>query len=96
MSSIHQLMVSPGKKFFAASFEFGTFGDSIPAVLRSLFAMVSENRVYWQGGRPSARRSIENEFIEMFAPSAPGWLEKAAGDARQAFDGILRAEGYLP
>ena len=85
----------PDRPFFAASFEFGTFGDSTLAVLRSLFAMVAENQVHWQGGSAAARHWVGCEFVEMFAPSAPDWLAKAEMDARQAFDGILRAEGFI-
>jgi hypothetical protein len=85
----------PGMTIYAASFEFSTSGDSTAAVLRSLFAMVCENQVRWRGGRPAARRWVEGEFIEMFAPSAADWLAKARADARQAFEGILQAEGFF-
>jgi hypothetical protein len=36
---------------------------------------------------------VECDFREMFAPSEEAWWAKARQDARQAFAGILRAEG---
>jgi hypothetical protein len=85
----------PGKTFIAVSFESGTIGASTAAVLRSLSAMVCENRVRWHGGSAAARRWIDGEFVEIFAPGAPDWLSMAQADARQAFEGTLRAEGFV-
>jgi hypothetical protein len=85
----------PGRPFFAASFEFGTFGDSTAAVIRSLRTSVFENRLHWWGGSDQARRWLQIEYDEMFAPSATDWFEKCKIDARQAFAGILKAEGYI-
>jgi predicted deacylase len=85
----------PGKHFYAATCEFGTFGDSTLAVIRSLYTSVFENRLFWHGGSRAARRWMAREYTELFAPTAPEWFEKAQADARQAFKGILKAEGYL-
>jgi hypothetical protein len=38
---------------------------------------------------------LGHEFDELFYPTEPSWFEKAQADARQAFEGILKAEGYL-
>ncbi|MGB8214721.1 MAG: M14 family metallopeptidase [Anaerolineales bacterium] len=85
----------PGKPFFAATCEFGTFGDSTLAVIRSLYTTVFENRLFQHGGSSSAKKWMAREYTELFAPTAPEWFEKAQADARQAFEGLLKAEGYL-
>jgi hypothetical protein len=85
----------PGKRFYATTFEFGTFGESLWDNIRELRTMIFENRAYWFGARPSARVWLGHEFDELFYPTEPSWFEKAQADARQAFEGILKAEGYL-
>ena len=86
----------PDKRLYATSFEFGTMGDSFFATLRSLRTMILENQMYWFGARNrKARKRIERDFQELFAPREERWRAKALADARQAFQGILRAEGFL-
>lgn len=87
----------PGKRLYATSFEFGTFGASTRARLRTLRAMVLENQLYWYGASSeSTRARVQREFEELFYPSEDRWRAKAVADADQAFLGILRAEGYIP
>jgi hypothetical protein len=85
----------PGKPFYAATFEFGTFGESLWDSIRELRTMIFENRLHWFGASRAARAWISHEFDELYCPSEPAWLEKALGDARQAFTGILKAERYI-
>jgi len=85
----------PGKKVYSATFEFGTFGDSLLAGIRSLRALIFENRLYGYGGNQKVQRWVNREFNELYVPCDPAWFEKAKLDARQAFEGILTAEGYL-
>lgn len=80
---------------YATTFEFGTVGESFTAVVHSLLTMILENRLWRFGGSDAARRTISRDFRELFAPTAPAWQAKALIDARQAFEGILRAEGLL-
>ena len=84
----------PGKSYFAATCEFGTFGDSTLAVIRSLYTTVFENRLFWHDGSQSARRWMKREYGELFAPASSTWFEKAQTDARRAFTGLQNAEGY--
>jgi predicted deacylase len=86
----------PGKHFYAATCEFGSFGDSTLAVIRSLYTSVFENRLFQHGGSASAKSWMEREYTELFAPTPPDWFEKAQADARQAFEGLLKAERYIP
>jgi hypothetical protein len=80
------------KKLFACGFEFGTFGDSLLARIRSLKAMILENQLYWHKAvSESAREAALHEFTELYFPAEPRWREKALADGRQAFKGILSA-----
>lgn len=86
----------PGKNVFACGFEFGTFGDSLPALIRSLRATVLENQLRHQGAvNKQAGVSIRAEYEELFFPSDRAWREKAIADCRQAFTGILTVFGVL-
>jgi len=85
-----------GKRFYAVAFEFGTYGDSFWAVIRSLRTMVLENRLFWHGAKTmQSANAVDQEFLALFAPQERRWRSKAISDARQAFRGILKAEGYL-
>jgi hypothetical protein len=86
----------PEKPLFAASFEYGTFGDSLNAVIRSLQAMVLENQLHHHGARsPSEADRIREEFGALFAPADTPWRVQAIESARRAFRGIFAAEGFL-
>jgi hypothetical protein len=86
----------PAKRLFACGFEFGTFGDSLLARIRSLRAMVFENQLHWQGAQnEQIAEQVRQEFKELYFPQETKWSEKALEDGRQAFDGILRAHQLL-
>lgn len=86
----------PRKAFYGAAFEFGTVGESLPAILRSLRAMILENKTHHNGAKSRpCRLWVEREFEALFAPQEPVWRRNALSDARRAFEGILRAEGCL-
>jgi hypothetical protein len=82
----------PGKPLFACGFEFGTFGDSLLARIRSLRAMVWENQLHWHGAASkSAQAAVLHKFGELYFPAEPRWRDKALADGHQAFLGILNA-----
>jgi hypothetical protein len=86
----------PDKHLFACGFEFGTFGSSLLARIRSLRAMVFENQLYWHSSNDEKTiQKIRKEFEELYFPSETKWREKALADGRQAFEGILRAYQLL-
>lgn len=86
----------PEKRLYSNSFEFGTYGHSRLAVLRTIRSLTLENQVFWYGSRsPKGRARIENDFLELFYPQADDWQRKAVADADQAFEGILKAEGFI-
>lgn len=86
----------PEKLLFATTFEFGTLGDSLPASIRSMRAIINENRCHWYGaGSESIKHHVFREFEALFSPKEIAWREKAVADARQAFSGILKTEGFI-
>jgi Protein of unknown function (DUF2817) len=86
----------PDKKLYATSFEFGTFGDSSLAAVRSLRTMILENQLHWFGAKSDeAKVKALKDFRELYFPESESWRAKAIADAKQAFRGILTAEGYL-
>jgi hypothetical protein len=85
----------PATHFFAATCEFGTFGDSLLAGARSLRITIFKNRLNLFGAHRTAVDWVEPEYRELYRPSETAWFEKAVLDARQTFDGVLKAEGYF-
>jgi len=86
----------PGRLVYAASFEFGTNGDTFLGGLRSLRATIQENQIHWYGASsPHLRERTQDRYRELFAPDELRWREKALADARQALEGILRGEGWI-
>ena len=86
----------PEKKLFATAFEFGTYGNGFKGKVGMPRAMSFENRLYWQGtDSETLAEKIKYDFEELFNPAALEWKEKAVNDADLAFEGILKAEGYI-
>ncbi|MCJ7622470.1 MAG: M14 family metallopeptidase, partial [Anaerolineaceae bacterium] len=77
------------------SFEYGTYGETLIDEIRCMRTMILENQLYWSGASKPAKKKIELAFKELFAPTGIQWREKAVADADQAFQGILRAEGFF-
>ena len=86
----------PRKNVFACGFEFGTYGDSLPALLRSLQVTILENQLRHHGAvSPQVEKQILADYEELFLPSEAKWREKAQSDGRQAFKGVLKAHNLL-
>ena len=86
----------PDRTVLAGGFEFGTFGDSLPALIRSLRITILENQFRHHGAvSPAAEAQVRSEYEELFFPSESKWREKALADARQAFEGIFSAHGLF-
>jgi hypothetical protein len=82
----------PGKKVFAGGFEFGTFGDSLPALIKSLRITMLENQLRHHGAvSEKAEEQVREAYQELFFPKETRWREKALADGQQALEGILRA-----
>jgi len=80
------------KKLYSTCFEFGTFGYTLPAQIRSMRATILENRLFQYGAKSDAlRNAIKREYQELFFPAEKKWREEAMADFRQAMQGILRA-----
>lgn len=86
----------PDKKLCSSGFEFGTYGTSIPALLRSLRITIWENQLRQHGAQNKRITDwIREEYDELFYPSEQHWREKALTDARQALEGILSAHELI-
>jgi len=86
----------PNKNVFACGFEFGTYGDSLPALIRSLRSTILENQLRHHGAAsPEAEAQIRAEYEELFYPAEAKWREKTILDCRQALQGILSAHKVL-
>lgn len=86
----------PDKKAFACGFEFGTFGASLPALIRSLRITILENQLRQYGARSeTAAHEVRAEYEQLFLPTETKWREKALADCRQAFAGIFTAYGLV-
>ena len=86
----------PEKQVFSCAFEFGTYGESLLARIRSLRTMIFESQLYWHGARDQKTAAkIRHEFQELYFPAEEKWREKTIADSKQAFQGILTAYGIL-
>ncbi len=79
----------PQTKFFAATCEFGTYGDSMLQAARSLRITILKNQLNRHGGSQQAAEWVNREFRELYIPSEPAWLEKALIDARCVLNTIV-------
>ncbi len=86
----------PDADFFALALEFGTLGESVPARIRALRAMVLENQLRQHGAvSQQAAQWVRSEFSDLFLPKRAGWYRQAGDDTRQAFAGILGDGGFI-
>ena len=86
----------PNKHVFTCAFEFGTFGDSLLARIRSLRAMVFESQLHAHGAKDHRiEEKVRREFTELYFPKETKWRVKALADCKQAFEGILSAYRVL-
>lgn len=86
----------PDLHFYGTCFEFGTLGDSYLAVLKNLKTVIDENFYYHHGsGLDKKEAALRRAFEALFYPREAHWRRKALEEARKAFRGILKAEGYF-
>lgn len=86
----------PDRKLFSGGFEFGTFGESLPALIRSLRIIILENQLRHHGAKnETIAEIIRKEYQELFFPAEEYWREKALADGQQALKGILQAHDLI-
>ncbi len=86
----------PKVKHFGTAFEFGTYGEGILKEIKSLRTMIYENQIVQHGSSSAELQAyMRKEFLEMYFPRSSRWREKAILDCKQAFSGVLSAEGYI-
>jgi len=82
--------------YYGTAFEFGVYGDGIPNEIKSLRTMIFENQVYHHGAESDRLASwVREEIVNMYFPQEEEWREKALGDCRQGFAGVLASRGFL-
>lgn len=83
-------------KLYSTCFEFGTLGDSLGGLFKSLRALIEENQL-WQLGNLETIKSdaIKKQFQEAFFPSSHTWRQRVLTDSRSALTGILASEGFI-
>jgi hypothetical protein len=79
----------PSMKFFGATCEFGTFGDSAFQAVRSLCATVQWNQLKHNGADSRSSDRIRREYRELYLPSDPAWLDKALRATRRIFASVV-------
>jgi hypothetical protein len=84
-----------GAHYFGAVCEFGSFGESILAGARSLRITIFKNQLSQFGADKTSAEWVNQEYRELYRPAEFAWFDKAQADVRQAFDGVLSAEGFL-
>lgn len=91
MSSNH-----PNQYYYGTCFEFGTYGDSLFNMLRSLRAIINENKEHWnKNNDEEIKKYINKEFLEQFYPNEEKWRLKAVEDFQKALEGILVYEKII-
>ena len=86
----------PDHLYFGTAFEFGTMGDSLPAQMRSLRAMIFENQVAHYGARSlKTENAVAREFRALFDPPSKTWRQEALRAVDQALGGILDWFGVM-
>jgi predicted deacylase len=86
----------PETQLYSTCMEFGTLGDSLGALVKSMEALIDENRLWhYGGGDPLRVEAIKKHFLEAFYPSCPIWRQRVVEDARRALNGILSYEGLV-
>lgn len=86
----------PNRKLYGMAYEFGTYGDDWIEKIRMPFAMHYENALRHQKEvNPKIASMVESHFEELFNPAEEKWKKKAVSDGDQAFEGILRFEGFI-
>ena len=83
-------------KFYSTCFEYGTFGDDLIGQLKSLNALVLENRAWYYGTKnENVKAKIDELFRAMFFPDDTQWQTSFEKDTRAALNGILKYFDFI-
>ena len=83
---------APAKSFWAATLEFGTWGDGTLALLWTLAATVNGNAAWFQGTAAQKRR-WGRALRSLYAPRGRRWRRAVIGQARRLLANIVVARG---
>jgi hypothetical protein len=92
---IYKVANDSDRKVYSAAFEFGTYGDGLVQGARSLLTTIVANQLQNYQFNFKSRNWVHKDYDELYFPSEPAWLDSAIQNGRQAFKGILSAEGFI-
>jgi len=92
---IYQVAKQFNRNIYSAAFEFGTYGDGLLKGARSLLTTIAANQSLINQSSHNSTPWVSRDYDELYFPSEPAWLETAINNGRQAFSGILKAEGFI-
>ena len=86
---------APDKTLFACSFEFGTFGDDLSGLLKSLRNTINARKIKKGLVSPDFLDHYKAEYTQLFYPSDHLWRVDALKQSEKALKGILKAFNYI-
>jgi hypothetical protein len=85
----------PEKSFYACSFEFGTYGDDLGGLLKSLKNTINARKIKKGLVSPNILEHYKAEYTQMFYPSDHLWRVDALKHSEKALKGIFKAFNYI-
>jgi hypothetical protein len=85
----------PEKSFYACSFEFGTYGDDLGGLLKSLRNTINARKIKKGLVSPNILEHYKAEYTQMFYPSDHLWRVDALKHSEKALKGIFKAFNYI-
>jgi len=86
---------APEKSFYACAFEFGTYGDDLGGILKSLRNTINSRKLKKGMVAPAYLDQYRSEYTQMFYPSDHLWRVDALKQSEKALRGIFKAFNYL-
>ncbi|MFP4461467.1 MAG: M14 family metallopeptidase [Thermotogota bacterium] len=86
---------APEKTFYACAFEFGTFGEDLFGLLKSLRNTINARKIKKGLVSPDHLDHYKTEYTQMFYPSDNLWRVDALKQAEKAMKGIFKAFNYI-
>jgi len=89
-------IMNNGSSFYGTTMEFGTFGDNVSGLLRSLIAVCLENQAFFHGSRTGKiQEKVRSFFEKAYFPKETKWWNKAINDFDKACIGILKYYKFI-
>jgi len=86
---------APEKTFYACGFEFGTYGEDLGGLFKSLRNTINARKIAKGLVSPDYIDQYNSEYTQLFYPSDHMWRVDALKHSKKALKGILRAFNYM-